>query len=182
MDPGVPLPHGHVTSLRCLHWQLCDDDQVLTFAGPPSPTGQATYWVDLCPAHADAGLDGFPTTHQSRGSHTGRCGNVVEFRDVDTLLRSHADLWLRPLLAVDVDDHHGDWTATLTQLCEQLQRRGADTEGNPYYSALTMAEMARDYAAAGDKSMICTALSHTETLTWAAHRSAGVDPAPSSSS
>jgi hypothetical protein len=105
----------------------------------------------------------------------------VEFRDTDTLLNSHADLWLRPLLGVHVDDHDGDWTATLTRACEQLQQHGADTEGSPYYSVLTMVEMARGYAATGDKRMICTALSHAESLAWAAHRTSTDDPLPPSS-
>ena len=183
MDTALPpaLPHGEVTSIRSLPSQLCDD-QVLTFAGPPDPDGRATYWVELCLAHADAGLDGFPTTHQSRSTHSGRCGNVVEFRDVDTILRSHADLWLRPLLGVHADDHDGDWAATLTLACEQLQQRGADNRGNPYYDALTAMQMALEYAADGNKRMICTALSHAESLAWDAYRGhIAADPAAPSS-
>lgn len=173
------LRHGEVTSLRMLHWQLCDAGQVDVYEGPAAPDGTATYWVDLCPAHADQGLDGSPVAGPHHTERRGRCGSVVEFRDFDTLLRSHADLWLRPLLGVHVDDFDGDWAATLTRACEQLQQHGADTEGSPYYSALTMAEMARASAAEGDKRMTCTALSHAETLTWAAHRQAERRPAVS---
>jgi hypothetical protein len=179
-DARPVLQHGEVTSLRMLHWRLCDADQVDVYEGPVGPDGKATYWVDLCPAHAKAGLDGFPTDYLRQAGHRGRCGSVIDFRDFDTVLRSHADLWLRPLLGVHVDDFGGDWAATLTQACEQLRQHGADTEGNPYYSALTMAEMARTYAVDGDKRMICTALSHAETLTWSAHRRTGDGLAPSS--
>ena len=172
MDAVFPPepPPGEVTSLRYLHWQLCDNEEVLRFDGPPSPAGKATYWVELCRAHADAGLDGFPVTHQSGRNPAGRCGTVIESRDVDAVLRSHADTWLRPLLAVHIDDHHGDWTATLTRACEQLRQRGADNSSDTYDNVLTAAQTARDYAAADDKRMICAALSLAETLTWTAHR------------
>jgi hypothetical protein len=179
-DTQPVLRHGDVTSLRMLHWRLCSADQVDVYEGPAGPDGKATYWVDLCPDHAAAGLDGFPVVGPHHSERRGRCGSVVEFRDFDTLLRSHADLWLRPLLGVHVDDHDGDWTAVLTHACDLLQQRVGDGEDDPYSSALTMAEMARDYAADDDKRMICTALSHAETLTWAAYRrEAGDDPAPS---
>ncbi|QMU76929.1 hypothetical protein GXW83_15585 [Streptacidiphilus sp. PB12-B1b] len=64
METALPaaLPHGEVTSIRSLPRQLCDEGQVLTLVGPPDPDGQATYWGDLCPVHANAGLDGGPGT------------------------------------------------------------------------------------------------------------------------
>lgn len=188
MTVGLPAPmrpHGEVTSLRMLHWQLCTADQVDVYEGPVASDGSASYWVDLCPVHAAEGIPGFPTDRIHRTGDRGRCGSVVEFRPFDTLLRNHADLWLRPLLGVHVDDYDGDWTATLTAVCEQMQQRLDDTagdgEGNPYSGALTMAEMALNYAATGDKRMICTALSNAETLTWAAHlRQPAPGRAPSS--
>lgn len=109
MTVGIPntvRPHGEVTSLRMLHWRLCNADQVDVYEGPADPDGKATYWVDLCPVHADQGIPGFPTDRPHQAGHRGRCGSVIEFRTFDTLLRSHADLWLRPLLGVHVDDHH----------------------------------------------------------------------------
>jgi hypothetical protein len=162
-------PSNELRSLRQLHFMHCSATALLALEGPPQDGGALSYAVYLCPDHLGQGLDGFPGAPVT-GASGMSCGTVTDFRDTDTILRSHADLWLGPLFGAHPDDHGHDWAAAVHWACSRAQALADTPEGAQFGEVLLMLEMAAEYAESGDKRMLGTALSNAETMALAAHR------------
>ncbi|MGW6413472.1 hypothetical protein ACWF95_41680 [Streptomyces vinaceus] len=97
------------------------------------------------------------------------CGTVWDYRPVEQLLWSHADLWLTPLTGVDPRAFDGVWSDVLEQADVVLntrmwERRSVGDVSGPLHGIVTMIGMARRSAAEGDLALAATALGYCETM------------------
>ncbi|WP_202919681.1 hypothetical protein [Streptomyces adustus] len=135
--------------------------------GPALSDGSGAGWlVFLCRVHAEdlpewAGV----ATHTDRASTP--CGSVMDFRPVEQVLRSHANLWLTSLTGVCADAGDGVWTDVLAEaervLRARLTRAGA--EDSPLQSIAMMIGLARRSAELGDLGQVASSLGYCEMLT-----------------
>lgn len=174
----MTLLRSEMKTLRMLHYLHCRTPSVVAVEGELLPSGKAPeYVLFLCEAHR-GGLQDWPGEAVDGDTNGMGCGTVLDFRDLDVILQSHVDLWLRDLTGADPADHGGDWAAVLRHACEYLDMLVATEDGAAYYDALTMLELASATIAeetgrsggAVDRWMLATALAHAESLALAARR------------
>ncbi|MCX4400168.1 hypothetical protein OG887_43710 (plasmid) [Streptomyces sp. NBC_00053] len=71
--------------------------------GPAAESSTEAAWLVLpCPEHRED-LPGWPGAGNHSDTSTVPCGTVLDYRPVDQLLQSHADLWLTPLAGAPGD-------------------------------------------------------------------------------
>jgi hypothetical protein len=129
--------------------------------GPAVGDGPGAAWVAfLCPTHSE-GLPEWPATKTHTDQDSMPCGTVQDFRPIEQLLQSHADLWLTPLTGVRPETYGGVWSDVLDQAtacCERLQQDADADEDGPLQSMMTMMWLARRSAAKGDLLQAASAL------------------------
>ncbi|AVI00042.1 hypothetical protein C5L38_35500 (plasmid) [Streptomyces sp. WAC00288] len=101
------------------------------------------------------------------GPDTGVCGEVLDHRDYLTVVRSHVDLWLRPLTFHDPDDHDGDLSRALTAGYELLIEHREPTGvavAIGHAARITVALKADELDVEAGRTQVLAALSVAETL------------------
>ncbi|MER5599432.1 hypothetical protein [Streptomyces sp. NPDC002265] len=134
--------------------------------GPALGDGSGVSWLAfLCRVHAEespewAGV----ATHADRGSVP--CGSVMDFRPIEQVLRSHADLWLTSLTGVCANTGDSVWTDVLAEAERVLRARltQAGAEDSPLQSIAMMIGLARRSAELGDLGQVASSLGYCEML------------------
>ncbi|WP_406841653.1 hypothetical protein ACICHK_42490 (plasmid) [Streptomyces sp. AHU1] len=145
----------------------CPASATMVLEGPATSSQPATSWIAfLCPAHANLPNWRGVATHAFLGSAP--CGSIMDFRPIEQLLDSHAELWLTPLTNVRPEIYAGVWSDVLEDALhafhDQLRHGTNPAASGPLEAIMTMMMLACRSAENGDLDQTATTLSYCEMI------------------
>ncbi|WP_406729505.1 hypothetical protein WJ438_40350 [Streptomyces sp. GD-15H] len=156
-----------LTSMRIV--LKCSAEATSIRQGPDGQAGTDPAWLAcLCTSHTED-LPGWPgtATVTNDGARL-HCGVVLDYRPVQQVLQSHADLWLTSLTGVNPQALGHFWYDVLDQsnrvLLTRLEEDGGG-EDEPLQDLAMMLGMAVQNASEGNLFQALVPLAHCETLT-----------------